>query len=124
MTHTVYILIQLIIGKIMFMHFYKRQDSYGEVVNYSYHQFKLDEKIWPSIDHYLQCKNFLGDQYLARLRQKHYPIPTKAMDSSDFHRHFNKTKLYTASYQKFVRYINLDTLLLSDTNQKNMYCSN
>ncbi|MCO4781766.1 MAG: hypothetical protein KC646_05530 [Candidatus Cloacimonetes bacterium] len=101
----------------MFMHFHKRKDTYSLLSSYNHHQFKLDQKIWPSVDHYLECKKILNNQYLAKLRQKHFPVPTKITDLNDL-QYYSSTKAYEAIYQKFVVNISLNDLLFTNRNIK------
>lgn len=58
----------------MFLHFHKRKASFNDFANYSYHEFKLDESVWPTKNHSIQCKKHISTQYLVKLKETTLPL--------------------------------------------------
>ena len=44
----------------MTIYFYRTNESYGELSNFSRHGFDLDGLYWPTVEHYYQAPKFIG----------------------------------------------------------------
>ncbi len=60
----------------MTIYFYSSHDEYSEFSNFSRHGFTLDDKYWPTVEHYFQAKKFPGHPQEERIRSA--PTPSKA----------------------------------------------
>ncbi len=56
--------------------FLSRKDPYNPLSTYSKHEFELEDKIWPSAEHYYQAMKFDDENYREKIRQA--PHPEKA----------------------------------------------
>jgi len=60
----------------MTIYFYSSRDEYFEFSNFSRHGFTLEDKYWPTVEHYFQAKKFSGHPQEERIRTA--PTPSKA----------------------------------------------
>lgn len=54
--------------------FYSVNDEYGEFSNFALFLIKLDEKIWPTTEHYFQAQKFLDKTYQEKIRRAKTPM--------------------------------------------------
>lgn len=54
--------------------FYSVNDEYGEFSNFALFPIKLDEKIWPTTEHYFQAQKFLDKTYQEKIRRAKTPM--------------------------------------------------
>ena len=54
--------------------FYSVNDEYGEFSNFALFPIKLDEKIWPTTEHYFQAQKFLDKAYQEKIRRAKTPM--------------------------------------------------
>ncbi len=54
--------------------FYIVNDEYGEFSNFALFPIKLDEKIWPTTEHYFQAQKFLDKTYQEKIRRAKTPM--------------------------------------------------
>ncbi len=66
----------------MTIHFYRAKDRYGELSNHSLHGFELDNRSWPTIEHYYQAQKFAGTEYAEQIRLAVKPMDAKRLGQS------------------------------------------
>lgn len=59
--------------------FYSVNDEYGEFSNFALFPIKLDEKIWPTTEHYFQAQKFLDKTYQEKIRRAKTPMLAAAL---------------------------------------------
>lgn len=59
--------------------FYSVNDEYGEFSNFALFPIKLDEKIWPTTEHYFQAQKFLDKTYQEKIRKAKTPMLAAAL---------------------------------------------
>ncbi|XP_065912115.1 uncharacterized protein [Dysidea avara] len=62
------------------IHFYNRDDPYYEFTNFATYPVKIDDKVWPTTEHYFQAQKFIGTPYVEYIRT--LPAPRLAFDFS------------------------------------------
>jgi ribA/ribD-fused uncharacterized protein len=50
------------------IHFYSTRDPFGEFSNFSKHRIFLEEKLWPTSEHYFQAQKFAGTPHEEAVR--------------------------------------------------------
>jgi hypothetical protein len=70
----------------MAIKFYKVNDEYGFLSNFSKHGFELEGKFWPTCEHYFQSQKFAGSVFEEEIRKAKSP-----MDAAIMGRDRNKT---------------------------------
>ncbi len=48
--------------------FYKINEPYGCLSNFAKYPISIDDKIWPTIEHYFQAQKFIGTEYEEEIR--------------------------------------------------------
>lgn len=61
------------------IHFYKVRDAYGWFSNFSKHPIELDDKVWPTTEHYFQAKKFEGTEHEELVRAASSPMEAAKM---------------------------------------------
>ena len=99
--------------------FYKPTEQYGEFSNFSDHPITIDNKTWPTTEHYFQALKFPNTQHEEDIRQLKTPMEAKiaGQDKSKLLRSDWETVkndiMRKAVYEKFSQYVELKKLLLS-----------
>ena len=57
--------------------FYVPSDEYGFLCNFSAHGFNLDNRYWPTVEHYFQAQKFSGSDQEERIRVSRTPKEAK-----------------------------------------------
>ncbi|MDB4766629.1 NADAR family protein [bacterium] len=57
--------------------FYVPSDEYGFLCNFSAHGFILNDRYWPTVEHYFQSQKFAGTEYEERIRVSRSPKEAK-----------------------------------------------
>ena len=57
--------------------FYVPTDEYGFLCNFSLHGFMLDDRYWPTVEHYFQAQKFAGTKHEERVRESRTPKEAK-----------------------------------------------
>lgn len=57
--------------------FYVPSDEYGFLCNFSAHGFTLDDRYWPTVEHYFQAQKFAGSDHEERIRVSRSPKEAK-----------------------------------------------
>ncbi len=63
----------------MSIYFYKTNEAYGCFSNFSKHPFELDNKLWPTSEHYFQAQKFAGTEYEEHIRLTATPMDAANM---------------------------------------------
>ncbi len=63
----------------MAIKFYKVDEQYGCLSNFSKHGFELDGKYWPTSEHYFQAQKFVGTEYEEAVRMAKSPMDAARM---------------------------------------------
>lgn len=99
--------------------FYKPNEPYGELSNFSDHSVEIDGKTWPSVEHYFQAQKFKGSEHEEKIRQLNSPMDAKicGKDRSkplrkDWHAVRDEV-MREAVYAKFTQHPKLREFLLS-----------
>ena len=59
--------------------FYVPTDEYGFLCNFSAHGFLLDDRFWPTAEHYFQAQKFVGTDHEERIRVSRTPKEAKQL---------------------------------------------
>lgn len=57
--------------------FYNPKKEYGEFSNFSSHSIMVDNKLWPTNEHYFQAQKFHGTPYEEAIRNLESPMDAK-----------------------------------------------
>jgi len=63
----------------MTIHFYKQNEEYGYLSNFSHYGFVLDGLYWPTSEHYFQAQKFLDRSLGESIRQADSPMDAARM---------------------------------------------
>ncbi len=63
----------------MTIRFYKVNDEYGCFSNFSKHGFELEDRCWPTSEHYFQAQKFAGSVFEEEIRQAKSPMDAARM---------------------------------------------
>lgn len=55
------------------IHFFRQNDPYGGLSNFSAHPFTLKARVWPTSEHYFQAQKFAGTEHEESIRQAKTP---------------------------------------------------
>ena len=61
------------------IYFYSSTDDYACFSNFSPHGFTLDDRYWPTVEHYFQAQKFPGTDYEEQIRQAKSPKHAKTL---------------------------------------------
>jgi len=59
--------------------FYRERDEYGCFSNFSAHPIEVDDKSWPTSEHYFQAQKFVGTPHEEAIRGAASPMSAKNM---------------------------------------------
>ena len=62
------------------IYFYNRNDPYYEFTNFAMYKVRIDDKTWPTSEHYFQAQKFVGTPYEEAIRK--LTTPREAFDFS------------------------------------------
>lgn len=98
--------------------FYKPTDEYGFLSNFSAHSVSLQNKIWPTVEHYFQAQKFIGSKFEEEIRNLETPMEARNRGKdkglplrTDWEQVKNDV-MREAVYAKFSQHKNLLNLLL------------
>jgi len=99
--------------------FYKPTDPYGSFSNFSDHAITIDDREWPTVEHYFQAQKFKGTEFEEDIRLS--PTPMEAKISGQDRKKPLRSDWETvkddvmrlAVYEKFTQHENLKSLLIS-----------
>lgn len=63
----------------MTIYFYKQYGELGYLANYSDHGFELDNKYWPTVEHYYQAQKFDDEELKEKIRLAETPKMASAI---------------------------------------------
>ena len=69
----------------MTISFYTRTDEYGDFCNFSSHGFAIDDKYWPTVEHYFQSQKFAGTEQESAIPRARTPGDAKGLGRSTAH---------------------------------------
>jgi ribA/ribD-fused uncharacterized protein len=61
------------------IYFYSSTDDYAWLSNFSPHGFTLDDRYWPTVEHFFQAQKFAGTEYEEKIRQANSPKKAKSL---------------------------------------------
>ena len=64
------------------INFYGVSYRYGEFSNFSLHPITIDDKVWPTTEHYFQAMKFNDTDYQEEIRQVDAPLRAKQLGNS------------------------------------------
>ena len=65
-------------------HFFSREDALNPIGTFSRHAVFLDDKEWPSVEHYYQAMKFDDAQYRERVRTAGHPKKARRLGRNRF----------------------------------------
>ena len=98
--------------------FYSVGDKYGEFSNFALFPIKLDNKLWPTSEHYFQAQKFEDKAYQEKIRKAKNPALAAKMGrgrKQKLRRDWESVKvsiMFKALEAKFTQYEELKMLLL------------
>lgn len=100
------------------IYFYKVNDEYGYMSNFSQHGFEKDGKYYMTSEHYFQSKKFEGTEYEEKVRLTKNPMTAANMGRN--HDYPLRTDweivkdsiMYTAVYEKFLQNTDISLQLI------------
>lgn len=104
--------------------FYRERDDYGYFSNFSDHPITLENKVWPTTEHYFQAKKFEGTKYEKLVRKCSSPgdaAKTGRDRSLPLRSDWEKVKddiMYTCVYAKFTQHLDLKKNILNTGDAK------
>lgn len=99
--------------------FYSTGDAFGEFSNFSAHPFRINNKTWPTTEHYFQAQKFPGTPHEEEIRKVASPMVAARMGrarSRPLRRDWEQVKediMRQALEAKFTQHPALRSLLLS-----------
>jgi GTP cyclohydrolase II len=69
------------------VHFYHSDQPWGELSNFSRHAIFIDDRIWPTVEHFYQAQKFVGTPHEEAIRRCETPMLAKARATSLAHEH-------------------------------------
>jgi len=58
----------------MTVYFYGAHRPFGELSNFTAHEFTLDGAYWPTVEHYFQAQKFEDEAYREKIRLTRSPM--------------------------------------------------
>jgi len=101
------------------IHFYRVGDQYGEFSNFAAYPIALEDKVWPTSEHYFQAQKFADAAYRETIRNANSPMLAARLgrDRKQKLRHdweSVKVEVMRAAVRaKFTQYEELKNLLLA-----------
>jgi len=98
--------------------FYSEKGNRGEFSNFALYPIKLDDKIWPTTEHYFQAQKFENSSYKDKIRKSLSPMKAAELGRSrqmKIKRNWDRIKdniMYDAVFAKFTQHPELTDLLL------------
>lgn len=99
--------------------FYKPNDPFGEFSNFSLHPITLDEKVWPTVEHFFQAQKFHRTPLEEEIRLSPSPMEAKISGqdrNKPLRKDWEKVKddvMRRAIYAKFTQHNALRNKLIS-----------
>ena len=66
--------------------YFSRADVYQDLGTFSHHSFRLEDREWPSVEHYYQAMKFEDEEYRERIRQAEHPRRARKLGRSRWKR--------------------------------------
>ncbi|MGK0500926.1 MAG: ribA/ribD-fused uncharacterized protein [Oceanicoccus sp.] len=64
--------------------YFSRSDVNSDFATFSKHSFELEDKEWPSVEHYYQAMKFNDEAYQEQIRQAKHPKAARKMGRNRF----------------------------------------
>ena len=99
--------------------FYKPSDAYGDLSNFSNHPIIVNNKEWPTVEHFFQSQKFVNTPYEEQIRHLETPMEARNYGrdrSKPIRNDWESVKdqiMFIAVHQKFFQYPELTKLLIS-----------
>lgn len=107
------------------IYFYSRKQKFHELSNFHYAPIRIDEAIYPTVEHFFQAMKFnQNPEYRDRVREADSPMDAKRLGSTrryPIHPRWDKIRLLImkrALKAKFTQHEHLRRLLLSTGDKK------
>lgn len=104
------------------IHFYRERDKYGCFSNFSKHPIKINDKIWPTSEHFYQAQKFVGTIHEEEIRLAKTPMIAAKMgrdSKKPLRQDWEKVKddiMRLAVLTKFSQHLDIQKELLSTDN--------
>jgi ribA/ribD-fused uncharacterized protein len=104
--------------------FYIVSDEYGEFSNFAKYQILLDDKRWPTSEHYFQAQKFENAEYKEAIRKADTPMIAARLGrdrKQELRKDWKSAKvgvMRNAIFAKFTQHEELKKLLISTGNAK------
>lgn len=104
------------------INFYLVDDAYGAFSNFASYPIMLDDKLWPTTEHYFQAQKFVGTEHEEQIRLELSPMKAARMGRDrkrPLRQDWDTIKddaMRTALMAKFTQYLELRSLLLETGN--------
>jgi len=104
------------------INFYLVDDAYGAFSNFASYPILLDDKLWPTTEHYFQAQKFVGTEHEEQIRLELSPMKAARMGRDrkrPLRQDWDTIKddaMRTALMAKFTQYLELRSLLLETGN--------
>lgn len=104
--------------------YFSRSDVNWELGTFSKHAFELEDKTWPSVEHYFQAMKFEDQNYQEKIRQAEHPKRARSLGRRRFKRlkkDWKKVKatfMTRAVYTKCRTYPHIAEALLNTDDKK------
>ena len=99
--------------------FYRVSEAYGEFSNFSPHPIRIDDRVWPTSEHYFQAQKFVGTDHEETIRKAKSPMISARLGRSRAHplradwEIVKDDIMREALRAKFTQHQNLKSILLS-----------
>lgn len=110
--------------------FLSRSDVFNELGSFSHHSFLLEDREWPSVEHYYQAMKFADEDYQEQIRAAEHPKRARKLGRSrrrkrrDNWRKLKVTYMTRAVYTKCRTYPQIAAALLASGDRHLMENSN
>ena len=102
----------------MAIYFYRANESYGYLSNFSSHSVVIDDQLWATTEHYFQAQKFNDIEYKKQIQRALTPGESKKLGSTrrykirDDWENVKEDIMYKALHAKFTQHQNLKQKLL------------